>query len=144
MKNVLLIVMVAVICANSQDKCDSLIQQINNIINQYSNNESLKAQPIKLIDTTASIKSAVNNILIDTIIDNSKYQKINKILSKSSGILLTVAGITGGILTIKDAEENGDFDYFGRKIGAWSKLHTCTLTLSIGFTLYGMITIACQ
>jgi hypothetical protein len=76
------------------------------------------------------------------IIQDIRYKKIDKLLSRSPGAFLAISGVIGVIFTIADAEANRDFYYFGQKAGNWSKLHTCTITISSGLILSGLLRLA--
>jgi hypothetical protein len=120
MKKIVLSIILCACVANGQDVCDSLLQQLN-----------------KIISNQTKVTTSKDTVKVDT-----KYEKVDKILSRSTGAILAMVGVTGMIFTIADASGKGDFDYYGRKIDKWSKLHTCTVTISSGLILSGLLRLA--
>lgn len=122
MKKITFIVLLNVIVVYGQGNCDSLLQQSNDLIHSNTNTEAQK-------DSLH-------------IIQDIRYKKIDKLLSRSSGAFLAISGVIGVIFTIADVEANRDFYCFGQKAGNWSKLHTCTITISSGLILSGLLRLA--
>jgi len=71
-----------------------------------------------------------------------RYKKIDKNLSRLTGAIMLMTGVVGVIFTIADVEADKELIYFGRKVGKWTKLHTCTVTISGGMILSGMLRLA--
>lgn len=122
MKKITFIILLNVIVVYGQGNCDSLLQQSNDLI--YSNTN------------TEAQKDSLH------IIQDIRYKKIDKNLSRLTGAIMLMTGVVGVIFTIADVEADKELIYFGRKVGKWTKLHTCTVTISGGMILSGMLRLA--
>lgn len=122
MKKITFIILLNVIVVYGQGNCDSLLQQSNDLI--YSNTN------------TEAQKDSLH------IIQDIRYKKIDKNLSRLTGAIMLMTGVVGVIFTIADVEADKELIYFGRKVGKWTKLHTCTVTISGGMILSGMLRFA--
>ena len=121
MKKTILIILLNVFIIYGKDTSSSLLQQSKDMI--YSN---------------------INNTQTDSLqlMKDIRYEKIDKNLSRLTGAIMLMTGVVGVIFTIADVEADKELIYFGRKVGKWTKLHTCTVTISGGMILSGMLRLA--
>lgn len=121
MKKTILIILLNVFIIYGKDSSSSLLQQSKDMI--YSN---------------------INNTQTDSLqlMKDIRYKKIDKNLSRLTGAIMLMTGVVGVIFTIADVEADKELIYFGRKVGKWTKLHTCTVTISGGMILSGMLRLA--
>jgi hypothetical protein len=121
MKKTILIILLNVFIIYGKDTSSSLLQQSKDMI--YSN---------------------INNTQTDSLqlMKDIRYKKIDKNLSRLTGAIMLMTGVVGVIFTIADVEADKELIYFGRKVGKWTKLHTCTVTISGGMILSGMLRLA--
>jgi len=122
MKKITFIILLNVIVVYGQGNCDSLLQQSNDLIYSNTNNNT----------QTDSLQ----------LMKDIRYKKIDKNLSRLTGAIMLMTGVVGVIFTIADVEADKELIYFGRKVGKWTKLHTCTVTISGGMILSGMLRLA--
>ena len=122
MKKITFIILLNVIVVYGQGNCDSLLQQSNDLIYSNTNNNT----------QTDSLQ----------LMKDIRYKKIDKNLSRLTGAIMLMTGVAGVIFTIADVEADKELIYFGRKVGKWTKLHTCTVTISGGMILSGMLRLA--
>ena len=121
MKKTILIILLNVFIIYGKDTSSSLLQQSKDMI--YSN---------------------INNTQTDSLqlMKDIRYKKIDENLSRLTGAIMLMTGVVGVIFTIADVEADKELIYFGRKVGKWTKLHTCTVTISGGMILSGMLRLA--
>jgi len=122
MKKTILIILLNVFIIYGKDTSSSLLQQSKDMIYSNTNNNT----------QTDSLQ----------LMKDIRYKKIDKNLSRLTGAIMLMTGVVGVIFTIADAEANRDFYCFGQKAGNWSKLHTCTITISSGLILSGLLRLA--
>ena len=121
MKKTILIILLNVFIIYGKDTSSSLLQQSKDMI--YSNIYNTQTDSLQLMK-------------------DIRYKKIDKNLSRLTGAIMLMTGVVGVIFTIADVEADKELIYFGRKVGKWTKLHTCTVTISGGMILSGMLRLA--
>jgi hypothetical protein len=122
MKKTILIILLNVFIIYGKDTSSSLLQQSKDMIYSNTNNNT----------QTDSLQ----------LMKDIRYKKIDKNLSRLTGAIMLMTGVVGVIFTIADVEADKELIYFGRKVGKWTKLHTCTVTISGGMILSGMLRLA--